>query len=538
MTREHFLLRDKIEQINTMFVNSGWITVYENASIDTLDRGLIFCGLLRMERLDEYLKTNEWKIELGKEGKPTIIEIVEEDEKIDIYHSTNPNGLEPLIFYKSFSHSDGHDTYIDISEEYLLYFNLYERGVDKQNRKYYRVDEGGELEEVIRIEAKSVMFKLKYLKEYLAIRKLFLSVCFSFDRFVTFDQIGGQMDEQLSDFVSEKANYHHFIRPIDAFGADFQSSIYGKVIVKYDETVRAVSHFNRAYQYEKFGIGYDENGVEVFVFCNDEWHGDRMVFFKKEVLDRYHNDPGRFKVDRFSVSSDFFSISVDNDLKENVAVRLRDLMSLPYREQQYWKSFNIIGDYKISNSFVSTMYLGNWDADIDSPDLRFKEIYVEFNNKWEKKFGWPLFKALTNENMLHYTSLHVPTTNNQKSFLAQMLSLVIITIDSLNQKCLPDKPENYPEGNVWGSLDALEAFISSKNMEGKDIIEFLRQLQKLRSKTGAAHRVSDSDSRAVNAVKRYFGINNDNLAKVASEILNKMIWVFNTLDDELINARS
>lgn len=175
MDKETFLLADKITQIKSSFIKDGWATIYESYHPDNNDQGLIYCCIVDSKRIKSYKLDSDWVIQNGSEGKPTIWG----DGK---YQTNSKKGIEPFLFSKHFNFNDGHESYVDISEEFILYFKLYERGIDKQNRKFYFIDEVGDLDEVISVEPKRIRIKVKYLKEYLSVRKVYFSICFDFMR--------------------------------------------------------------------------------------------------------------------------------------------------------------------------------------------------------------------------------------------------------------------------------------------------------------------------------------------------------------------
>lgn len=145
MEKEYFLLKDKIKEIESKFVSNGWINIYESSSFDFDDSILLYPCLVTNEYLSNNPDSYNWPMHFGCEGKPTIYG--------DFTYKTNGDeNIEPFIYYRSFPLLETKDEYFDISEEFILYFNLYEITESKQKRKYYFIDEVGTLDEVIIIE--------------------------------------------------------------------------------------------------------------------------------------------------------------------------------------------------------------------------------------------------------------------------------------------------------------------------------------------------------------------------------------------------
>ena len=527
MDKDKFLLKDRIAEIKKSFVKDGWITIYHSEDNDDNDETLIYCCIVHDEKIEEYLSDRNWVISPGSEGSPAIFGGIGKDSECT-YQKYSEEGFEPFLFHKHFIFGNGSDQYTDVCEDFVNYFKLYEKGSNKQNRSYFSIDDLGELIEVINISPDKVKVKLKYLKEYISIRKVHFSVVFDFMRtgkinFSDFDIT--PIDE---DFKTNKSFYNHFIRSIDFIDVGKkQSWIHGKTVIHFDPDKTKSYHFDyEENKYESFIIGYDEEGNETLLDCkntNDKYF--ITTYFKKEVLNKYYNEPLKYKVDGWRVSCSFFSLKIDNNIDDYVAVFLVELSSLPLKEQLHWKQYNIAPQKGISATYYKTMIEGNWVQQPETADLLFKHLYVKFNNDWEKKFGWKFYKELATEDQHLFTSLHMPTSNNVKAFSEQMLTIIKLTIDRLNEAEIQKKI--VLEKNERG-ITKLEKFLQASEIEIPDMIIFLRNLYDLRSGL-FAHTFSNSNKACVKAMK-YFNITNDNYTEVAKEVFIKSIYSLTTLD--------
>jgi len=403
----------------------------------------------------------------------------------------------------------------------------YENGKNKQNRKYYFIDELGDLEEVIVVEPEKVKIKMRFLMEYISVRKVHFAICFDFMRLAEINQEGFEQCDQ--NFQSEKYFYNHFMRHmgLELNGCPLQSWIYGKSFIYYDKKKVNSYHFDYDDRpYEKFITGYDKDGNEILEDCKKE--NDKLfklTYFKKQVLDKYYNDPSKYQVNGWYIKSPFFMLKIDNHHDDYVAVFLTELSMLPYKEQLHWKHYNISPQRGLSHAYFKTMIEGSWVEHSDTPDLFFKEKYRSFNEKWKKKYGWCFYKSLAKEDAHYFTSLHIPTSNNIKAFCEQMLSLVKITIDSLNEEEISKgiKLETDEKG-----IAKLEKFLKENNFDLPDMFEFLKNLQALRSGL-IAHRFSHSNKQVKKAIT-FFNIQEDNLIEAATNIFIKSIYTLNTLE--------
>ena len=526
MSPEIFSLADLHDAIEKKFVDKGWIDIYKT-SHNEIDVGM-YCCLVKPNHLDEYMKTSNWGIEWGSEGRPSVITSFRGGKEQTEYFSFGEDGLEPFIYVKYFSHKS--ERYVDVSEEFVNYFKLYEKVVTKQDRDYYFIDDLGEMEHVIDISPERIRLKLKFLAEYLAVRKIHFSLCFDFMCLADIKGAGEAFVPKEVDYKSDTYNYNHLIRAVLGLGGkNLQSWIRGKVIMKYDPGKSSKFWYDLGMDdHEEFIIGYNDDGSDLMARSDsEEYKFFTPVFFKKEVLNKYYGNPEKYKVSGFHLQSKFISLKIDNNNDEYVTVFLNDLRVLPQKEQLHWKQYNIPREngMGISGSYYDTMIEGNWARDSDAIDIRFKEKYERFNKRWNDKFGWYFYKPAVGADTHLFTSLHLPSENNIRSFCEQMLLIVKFTIDCLNEQKLV---ANLPKVENEKGISKLERFLKSHKTEIPDLISFLRHLQDLRSGM-IAHRLSTSNKGVQRAIA-FFNITDDNYRQVASEIFIKSLHTLNTFD--------
>ncbi|WP_143306155.1 hypothetical protein [Chitinophaga vietnamensis] len=527
MEKDTFNLIKAYKEIENKFTKDGWIDICRPPG--DLDDSL-YCCLVKPEALKDYLKSHQWGIHKGEEGRPCIIGQYEEGEWKSIYQSFSEKDFEPFLYYKYFTHID--ERYIDVSEEFVNYFQLYEKG-SKNDRTFIFFNEIGDTEEVLVITGTNVRIKKKFLMEYISIRQLHFSICFEYMVMATGTPSDYDAKYQDKDYVSNDANYNHLIRYIPYLdNKNLQSWILGKIIIPFDPKKSGKTWYDKNTDHETFIIGYDEDGEEKAVPCDSEEHKFfTPVYFKKEVLQKYYSNPEKYTVDGFSLTSKALSLKIDNNNNDYVVVFLNDLRMLPQKEQLHWKHYNIppSPEMGISGSYYDTMIMGNWARKSDAIDVRFKQEYSEFNKKWVKKFGWEFYKTPVGADLLHFEALHLPANESVSEFCDQMLNVVKFTIDSLNEGMLTKELEKVE--NEKG-ISKLERFLRSKGVVHPDILEFLRHLQNLRSGM-IAHRFSNANKSCQKAIE-YFKITGSNYREVGADILLKSLFTINTLSVEFL----
>lgn len=527
MKSEIFHLQQQHELIKQRFIEKGWITVYRGYhKNDGVDSG-IYCLLVKPDHINEYLDNRNWGVMPGSEGHPSVITRYENGKGVTEYFRFADEGIEPFVFPKWFVHKK--EQYVDISQEFVNYFSLYEISNDKQNRKYYFIDDVGDEEEVINVKEREVRIKLKFLVEYLAVRKIHISLCFDFMLVTDLNGNKNLFKSKDEDYVGETYNYNHLIRVVPGLEkSKFQSWIIGKTILKYDPTKSNIFHFDRNdTDNENFIIGYNPDGSLSYAPCHSEDHQFfTPVYFKKSVLNKYYDNPHKFDVNGFHISSSFISLKMDNNHDDYVMVFLNDLKMLPQKEQLHWKHHNIAPEPEmgISGSYYDSMVMGKWARDSDSIDVRFKVKYIQFNRKWFEKFGWHFYKEQVGTDQQHFNSLHLPSENTVTSFSEQLLILVKLTIDSLNEEMLI---LGLPKVDNEKGIAKFERFLAKHDIEIPDMVKFLRNLQDLRSGM-IAHRFSSSN-KSIKRAMEYFDLNNENYRKVAQDVFIKSLYTLNTL---------
>jgi hypothetical protein len=282
-------------------------------------------------------------------------------------------------------------------------------------------------------------------------------------------------------------------------------------------------------QYADFIIGTNEDGDNIMHSANPAMLDNRFganpqaphyltpIDFRKTVLDKYYNQPSKFRVeDGYLHCGSLWGLEIDNHHLDKVCVYLGDLGYLAYQEQLHWKSHNISPSGKVSNVFFSRSILGEF-TNSNQPDHLFKRLYGTLADTCSKCLGWQILLPLSLEDSHHLTSMRILATENQRDFDELILALTKILVDSLNEKQLNSFIPVEKITNIKGSISRLEiAFQVCKIGGHEDHINFLRKLQNLRS-SGSAHRKGKEYQKIANE----FGISSASLITVFEEILKK-----------------
>ena len=500
----------------------------------------VYCALIPFHRVEQALSDPvDWDLHFYR-GKPSAVGV----GPFQYLRFGVDNGIEPLVINRDFNKSQinyGKRTeYSEISEEFRFFHNLYH---DREKDEYIKIDDEGNEHSIAIVKPKCIQIKLEAILQFLAIKEMYLSMQFRYYEFSEYSlaELGTSEDAIQSHRKpttdGEICWTHSYYQDIH-YCARSYSVLEGKRLVKpLPKSKSGFEGFAAEPQknYVKFIIGVDENGEEVDHTCDpaklnrygsnpDAPYDITPVYFRKQVLDKYYRESSKYSVEDSRVSCPWWSMRIDNHHDDKVIIWMRELCSLPYTDQLYWRSYNIPPEGGLSKTYFERNIKGQF-ADSDQPELLFKDSYQELQQASEQLLGWQLLLPLDHRDEHHLKGLRIPSTDEQGDFDGLVLSLTKILIDSLNQKGLekfisPVQRQNLnsdQKESLKGSIGCLEIALNSCGVtDATNHITFLRKLQKLRS-TGSAHRKGS----AYQKIAQDFGIESQNLRTLFHGFLSK-----------------
>ena len=492
----------------------------------------IYCALIPSIQVERALSKSSWDLHFY-EGAPCVVGV----GPLQYLRYGDDNGIEPLVINRDFNESQTNygkrARYSEISEEFRLFHNLYH---DSEKDEYIKIDDEGNEHLVAVVEPDCIQIKLLEIRQFLAVKRMYLSIQFSFQGDLKYspEELGISGDEMVGE--DETKPIRKATTDGDICWWHWQSRGYNDIrrlegkrfIEPLPESQSVFPGFAEEPKYVEFIIDVDENGEEI-AHTADAPHRLDPVHFRKQVLDKYYDKPSIYSVEDSRVSCPWWAMRIDNQHDDKVIVLLRDLCSLPYTEQQYWRTHNILPEGGLSETYFSRYLKGSFTATSDQPEHLFKHRYAHLQKESEKYLGWQLLLPLKPRDEQRLKGLRIPPTNEQSDFDALVLNLAIILIDSMNQKELKklislEQEQNFTpdqKESLKGTIDCLEIALSSCGVEGvAEHIAFLRDLQKLRS-TGSAHRKGSNYQK----IAKDFNIEGQSLRAVFAGILLKALDV-------------
>ena len=394
----------------------------------------------------------------------------------------NDKRIEPLIIRRSFG-GIKEDCY-EISEEFRHFHDLYH---DRKTDKYIKIDDAGNGETVAIVTHDEVQIRLKEIRQFLAIKEMYLSLLFEFNEYSEYslEELGISEFEQC-DFKRKGLmcwTYNRWDIPVQNFQSI--SRLRGrKLIEPLPKSKSGFGAFVEELKYVEFIVDVDENGDEVYHTCDpyklDAAWKYSIVHFRKEVLEKYSIiEPSKYYVKNSMVGCKMWSMKIDDDHRDKVCVFLKELCNLPYSEQIYWKSYNIPPEGAVSESFYRRMVLGEWTSS-DQPDILFKQSYEQLQKACDECLDWQLLKPLSSEDDYRFQRLRVPVNNEQSHFDDLVQDLQTILIESIDVKGLKQLLPESERVNLKGkrSIEVLGEVLSFHSIEDADHrVSFLQKLQ-------------------------------------------------------------
>ena len=508
----------------------------------------IYCALIPSHQVERVLAKSSWDLLLGH-GVPSVEYYKGGENQVEYLRYGDDNGIEPLVINHYFNESQTNygkrKNYSEISEEFRFFHRLYH---DRETNEYIKIDDEGNEYLVAVVEPDCIQIRLKEIRQFLAVRQMYLSIQFSFQGDLKYspEELGVSEDERVGE--GETKPIREITRDGYIYWWHWQHRGYnnirmleGKRLIKpLLKSKSSFLGFAEKPEYVEFIIDVDENGDEITHTCdptelrrhdsNPDAPSDLTpVHFRKQVLDKYYRESSKYLVEDSRVSCSWWAVRIDNHHEDKVIVWLKDLSSLPYKEQQHWQNHNILPEGGLSVTFFERYVEGSFTATSDRPEHLFKHRHDHLQKDSEKYLGWQLLRPLDPRDEHHLKRLRVPSTNEQSDFDDLVLSLTKILIDSLNQKELkklisleqeqnltPDQKES-----LKGSIGCLKIALNSCGVkDAAEHITFLQKLQDLRS-TGTAHL----KGRKYQKIANYFDIESKGLRAVFAGILSKALDV-------------
>jgi hypothetical protein len=512
------------------------VTVYLSDS-EILHNYGIYCALIPSDQIERVLSRLSWDLSHGESVPGAITYYEGGEERTEYLRYGGDDGIEPLVIDREFHGL--RDDYKEISEEFRLFHRLYH---DRKQDHYIEIDVSGNECLVAVVERTRVQIRLQELRQFLAIKEMYLSLQFDCREHSEYSLEELGLKKGGSDQREGLACWGHYYGDFDGIGSHraFSRLLGKRLIAPLPKSKSGFWGFAEEpkKKHVEFVIGVDRDGEEITCTSNPDALADYFganpdaphyltpVHFRKQVLEKYYQQPSKYSVEDSILRCGYlWSMYLDNHHDNKVCAWLGDLgRDLPYEEQLHWRAHNIAPEGSVSAIYYRRQILAEF-ADSDRPEHLFKERYDDLRKACDQYLGWQLLLPLNPDDEHHFQCVRVPATDEQRDFDELVLGLTKILIDSLNEANLNNLIPAKQKADLKGSIARLEAALHACGLEdGADHVVFLRKLQNLRS-SSTAHRKGTNYLK----IAKDFDVENQNLRSVFSGILKQALAVLDYL---------
>lgn len=459
-----------------------WVEVYLDKKESGKFNEFVYAIMIPEKWVDTILRHSNWEIDLSFLIPNSRGCFMNWDDDIESIEELPIKNLETfqlprcdinlIVIQRSYDKLK--PDHIEISQNIRHHFNLYD---ENSGNFSYRDQEGNE-SIVIKSSNNCVKIRRDILNEYLLKKKLVLVFYVENRRYSKNSLEDLSVNEFKEDLRDEYYHYRRCIMPGDKM-TSYQSLgwFYGKKIV-----FPAIPMPNKKENFQEFIIGTELDGSEIKKTCYP--YVDRInflieVFFKREVLEKYLNNPEKYTVsDGYIKFADIWGLKIDNHLSEYIIVYLGDLgKDLPEKERNHWLSYNIAPHGRTGSLINYKRSLLCIAVDSDSPDFIFKTKYESFNEQHKDCYGWYLFKPFHKEEYC-FKCLSI-CDDTIESFGSQMNNLDKILIESICTKQIDKHIE--PEENERSISKLIKYLKSRQILPHEHHIKNLKMIHELRN---------------------------------------------------------
>ena len=249
-------------------------------------------------------------------------------------------------------------------------------------------------------------------------------------------------------------------------------------------------------------------------------------FFGPDVLSKFKGDQDKYRMtDNYISCRNAWGLRYHVNDADQVSVYIYELCKLPINEQRYWQSFNEKPKAGLSENAITTDFLGEWLSE-DEPLPALKYILRTWH---ERQTPWWRLKDQSG-----LDRITVPVSNSRDEWQNSILILCATIVDGFEVKYL--KKEIKVRGDdVQDDLRSLGLLRlltgKSENAQPDKTLLALHELQRLRSKGGKTHAVSQGGSSLAQEVKVTHGTFRAHFEDLCTRLADDLLLIQRVLTD-------
>lgn len=491
-----------VDRLNAIDSNpSGWVVVEEHFHTQD-EHGGRGCVLVEAGSDEDALADTTW---IGRElGGFSVRNSPSGESGCDNGLTEDRGGIITEFFVQARNATGTSLPQIDVSHPFLWFWDAFE----VPNGWQY-VSAAGSEYELIRYERSEGAWKVEVRVQEL---RTFLNA-YGKSAIVQVDYVT-KVEE--SDFERVDSDFRNGWAHVDFHAvADFLtasdrpsiSRLFGQYVLTGQNTARRPrwDEFRSATEPPSFIYGtHSETGEHLTHSCDPDELGTYFdqddsrlhyltpIYFKREVLQDYVAEPGRYEVTPFRLSCfNLWGVDISINSAGLVEVYLGDIGSkIPEEAWGHWRSYNVPPEGKMEEGRFRRDFVGQWASSPD-PIGDMRRAREDANDAAVRKLGGELWRSLPSDLELQYRSLMGPLTDDRSALIGPLLIIAKVFVDALDSKLLKKAVVGGEKDEK--SLSLLRKLLTSLG-DAADSSKVLRDLYAMRSRGGMAH-LSNSDSR-------------------------------------------
>lgn len=503
-------------------VSQDWITIYEhgNETINGIRNDVFtFCALIANN--DRYIRNHlqnfEWGFSPNSFGHSFFEQVSHNigngqfEDEIHFVIGNKKEDFEYLVAHRFFNKK--YVTQFDINPKLIWYNNLVKVGnnyVDPINDEI-----------MIRTSQNRVEVLTRYLRDFLAAHNKVCVVVFDHRRFLHTEDKYSNIQKVFSN-----ADYYllYSLNTRDYDDYNVSSSIIGKSIIRpYTECQHnSLKFLIEEDEFEDFIYDVDRETGKLKVYTCDENklanyfganpeapHFLTPVFFNKAVLNKYKTDTANYIIsDGLIRYLDEWDIPFTINEEDKVVVWLGDLGRIPYAEQKYWRTENIVPQGDIEENF--------WKQQIEAvfvdkilPEKGIFTLIETVNRKFLDKYNIVLFNPLSEADKSIISAFLTPVANNIDEYKEYLMQFCKITVESINRAAVrmyvnDDKLKD-AQGQTLASIGQLNVLFKELDIStGDNLISILKLVYNSRNKLSGHSASLKEYNKLWNRKENYF----------------------------------
>ena len=244
------------------------------------------------------------------------------------------------------------------------------------------------------------------------------------------------------------------------------------------------------------------------------------AFFRPDVLSKYRADQDKYRMtDNYVSCRNAWDLRYRVNDANQISAYICDLRNLPINEQLYWKSSNEEPKAGLSQNTITTDFRGEWLSK-DEPLPALKHILRTWHGRQT-----PWWKLVDQSALDRIT---VPVSESRDEWQYAILALCRTVVDGFVGKHLRKEAEAR-DGDVEANLKSLgllrQLAGKSENAQPDKTLLALHELQRLRSKGGKTHAVSQGGSSLAQEVKVTHGTFRAHFEDLCVRLANDLLLI-------------